>query len=64
MQRACRYGTVGSFIICGVFLDVYWFACSFICLSICGYGTTDIKITQLRGLGSSVGCVSVCVFIC
>ena len=36
--------------------------CSFICLSVCGYGTTYIKITQLRGSGSSVRCV--CLFMC
>ena len=44
VQRACRYGTVGSFMIFCVFLGMDWCVCSFICLSVCGYGTTDIKL--------------------
>ena len=31
VQQAYRYGTVGLFLICGVFLEVYWYVC--ICVS-------------------------------
>ena len=65
VQRACRYGTVGSFIICSVFLDVYWLVCSSICSSVCGYGTTDTKllnfVVQVIVQGVCVCCVCICV---
>ena len=35
----------------------------FICLSVGGYETTDIKLHNFRALGSSVGRVSACVCI-
>ena len=62
MQRAYRYGTVGSFMIRGVFLDVYWLTCSLICLSVGGYGTTDIKLLNFMDYA---GCVRlfVCVYV-
>ena len=47
VQQAYMYGTVGLFMICFVFLSVYWYVCKFICLSVCGYGTTDIKLFLL-----------------
>ena len=53
--------TVGSFIICGVFLDVYWLACSLICLSVCGYGTTYIKLFNFV---VQVIVQGVCLFVC
>ena len=40
------------------------FIYNFICLSVDGYGTTDIKLRNFRVSGSSVGRVSTCVCIC
>ena len=37
--------------------------CLFICLSVGGYGPTDIKLYNFCGSGSTVGRVSICVFI-
>ena len=65
VQRAYRYGTVGSFIICYVCLGVYWCVCSFIYLSVCGYGTTGIKLLNFVVQVIMQGvCVSVCMCIC
>ena len=47
--------------ICGAFLDVYWFVCSFLCLSVGGYGTTDIK---LHNFVVPVLVQGVCLFVC
>ena len=58
------YGNIGLFFICCVFLGVYWYVCSFRCLFVGGYETTDIKLLNFHGSGSSIGCVSVCVCIC
>ena len=44
--------------ICSVFLGVYWCVCSFICLLVGGFKTTDIKLHNLRVSSSSVGRVS------
>ena len=52
------------FMVCCVFLGVYWCVCSFICLSVGVYGTTDKKVLNFRGSGSSVGRVFACVCIC
>ena len=63
VQRACRYETVGSFMICCVFLGVLVrvFIYIFICLWVWDHRH---KTTQLHSSGSSVGCGSVCMCIC
>ena len=50
--------------ICYVFLGVYWCVCSFICLSVGGYGTTEIKLLNfvVQVLVQGV-CLFVCVYV-
>ena len=52
-------------IMCGVLLDVYWLVCSRICLSVCGYGTTDIKLLNfvVQVIVQGV-CVCLYVYVC
>ena len=65
VQQAYRYRTVGLFMICCVFLGVYWYVCKFICLSVCGYGTIDIKLFNfvVQVIVQGV-CVCLCVYMC
>ena len=46
------------------FLGVYWCVCSLICLSVCGCGTTDIKLLNfvVQVLVYGVG-LFVCVYV-